>query len=143
MTTPELELEVRRASDLFYEALNRLLRGDPAPMLTVWAHGPDVISMHPFGGREMGWEQVRGVWDMWSSLTKGTIAAHEVIIRVHGEVAYTTSIEKAKLFFGKKEVTVDGRATNIFRRDNGQWRLIHHHADVTPAAQEAIRKLVG
>ena len=60
MTTLEQELEVKRASDLFYAALNRLLKGDSAPMLTVWAHGPDVTTMHPIGGREIGWEQVRG-----------------------------------------------------------------------------------
>src|SRR5437868_3544108 len=99
MTTVNQEVEVRRASDLFYEALNRLLQGDSAPMLTVWAHGPDVTSMHPFGGREVGWEQVRGVWDMWSALTKGTVTVSEVIIRIHGDIAYTMGLEKADLHF--------------------------------------------
>ena len=34
------EDEVRLASDRFYEALNRLLNGDPRPMAEVWSHGP-------------------------------------------------------------------------------------------------------
>ncbi len=33
---------------------------------------------------------------------------------------------------------LDIRATNIYRRDDGQWKIIHHHTDVDRPLQEAL-----
>jgi SnoaL-like domain len=55
--------DVRQASQQFYAALNRMRNGDAGPMTAVWAHRPDVTTMHPVGGREVGWEQIRPVWE--------------------------------------------------------------------------------
>ena len=49
------EDEVRRASEQFYAALNRMLNGDAGPLAAIWAHGLAVTTMHPIGGREVGW----------------------------------------------------------------------------------------
>jgi ketosteroid isomerase-like protein len=35
------------------------------------------------------------------------------------------------------------RVTNIHRRDGGQWKLVHHHTDVTPAMVELISRAQG
>ena len=53
------EDEVRQASEQFYAALNRTLDGDSSPMEEIWSHSSDVSGMHPFGGRMLGWEEVR------------------------------------------------------------------------------------
>ena len=58
------EDEVRQASEQFYAALNRVLEeGDAGPMEEIWPHGSDVSAMHPFGGRMLGWEEVRSSWE--------------------------------------------------------------------------------
>lgn len=44
-------------------ALNALFAGDIAPMEDVWSHGPDVMAMHPLGGRQLGWEEVKESWE--------------------------------------------------------------------------------
>jgi ketosteroid isomerase-like protein len=39
-----------------------------------------------------------------------------------------------------KPVEVSHRATNIFRREEGQWRLIHHHTDLSPQLDNVDNK---
>ena len=53
------EAEVRKASERFYLALNRMIKGDVDSMSEIWSHGAAVTSMHPIGGRQVGWENVR------------------------------------------------------------------------------------
>ena len=57
-----VEDEIRQASERFYAALNRMLKGEPGPMEEVWSQGSDATVMHPFGGRELGWDEVRATW---------------------------------------------------------------------------------
>jgi hypothetical protein len=56
------EGEVRSASQRFYSALNRMLDGDAGPLAEIWSHDATVTTMHPIGGREVGWESVGGSW---------------------------------------------------------------------------------
>ena len=58
-----VEDEIRQASERFYAALNRVINGDAGPMTEVWSHGSDVAALHPLGGRETGWEEVRASWE--------------------------------------------------------------------------------
>jgi hypothetical protein len=48
------ENDIRKASDKFYVALNRMLNGDPSLMADVWSHNSDVSTMHPIGGSQIG-----------------------------------------------------------------------------------------
>jgi hypothetical protein len=49
------EDEIRQASDQFYAALNRLVNGDPAPILGLWSQGPDVARcIRSAGARSAG-----------------------------------------------------------------------------------------
>lgn len=57
------ENDVREASKRFYAALNAMLRGQNGPMAEAWAHDPSVSTMHPIGGRETGWDQVRASFE--------------------------------------------------------------------------------
>jgi len=35
------------------------------------------------------------------------------------------------------------QATNVFRRSNGQWRLVHHHASASPTEASADEEPVN
>lgn len=136
------EDEVRRASDRFYEALNRLLNGDPAPMAEVWSRGLGVTTMHPIGGRERGWDQV---WEVWQRVAKawsnGRVTVSDLEVYVVGDLAYTTGIEHADGTLAGQAVRFDVRATNAYHREDGTWKMVHHHADAVPSAQQARRQL--
>jgi hypothetical protein len=57
--------DARKASDQFYGALNRMITGDASSMAEIWSQSATVTTMHPIGGREVGWEEVRGAWEKW------------------------------------------------------------------------------
>ncbi len=133
------EDEVRQASDRFYAALDRMLNGDAGPMSDVWSHDAGVSTMHPLGGREVGWDAVRGSWEGAANAFEG--GGHEVSdleVSVVGDLAYTTGIEHLDATVGGKSLRFDIRATNIYRREDGEWKIIHHHTDADRPLQQAF-----
>ena len=135
------EDKVAQASEQFYAALNRLLNGDAEPMMEVWSHSSDVTTMHPTGGREVGWKQVRFVWEQIAALSfGGQIAIRSPLIWVLGDLAYETGTESGELTFAGHPVFFGYRVTNIYRREDGGWKIVHHHADIDPLMVEILRR---
>jgi ketosteroid isomerase-like protein len=138
------EQQVQQASDRFYQSLNNLLGGDPSDMEKVWSHRDDVSTMHPLGGNEVGWEQVWRGWQMASqAISEGQARAHDLRVFVLGDVAYTTGMEDAHATLGGATVGFDARCTNIYRKEGGEWKMIHHHTDTSPEAVDAVKRLMG
>src|SRR5579859_7070490 len=106
------EDEVRHASDRFYAALNTMANSDASPMSAVWAHGEDVTTMHPIGQREVGWEQVRPVWEMAASaFSGGQIRMRDQLIRVGTDLAYEVGVEEGEAMLAGERVTLNQRVT--------------------------------
>jgi SnoaL-like domain len=85
------EDEVRQASEQFYAALNRTLDGDSLPMEQIWSHGSDVSAMHPFGGRMLGWDEVRDSWEQAAqAFSGGQVALGEMVVVPISEDALRT-----------------------------------------------------
>ena len=135
-----VEDEIQQASEQFYEALNRMLNGDPEPMMEVWSHGSDVATMHPLGGRETGWEEVRANWEQVAqAFSDGQVSLEDlVVVPLSEDVAYTLGTEHGQATLGEESVSIDWRVTNIYRREGGGWKMVHHHTDVSPALVEAL-----
>jgi ketosteroid isomerase-like protein len=128
------EQTIRDFVDRFYAAINQMLNGRGEPMEPLWSHGPEATVMHPDGGRQMGWEEVRGAFEGWAAaVTHGRIAPHDVSIRlVSSDVAIVTSTEAGEGTIAGERVTVDSRATLVVRRDGAGWTAVHHHVDRDP-----------
>jgi ketosteroid isomerase-like protein len=136
------EDEVRKASEQFYAALNRMLNGDAAPLADIWSHSAAVTTMHPIGGREVGWDQVRGSWEQVAQLaSEGKAKLADQIIQVAGDVAYELGVEQAQFKLAGQQVTIKQRVTNIYRREAGAWKIVHHHTDVSPAMVDLLSRL--
>ena len=136
------EDEVRDASSKFYAALNRMANGDAGPLAGVWSHSATVTTMHPIGDREVGWDQVRKSWEQVAQLSSGgQIELADQAIRVAGDLAYELGVERGRLTLAGQEVTIDHRVTNIYRREAGAWKIIHHHTDVAPAMLDVLKRL--
>jgi ketosteroid isomerase-like protein len=134
--------ECRKASEHLYDALHHMLNGDSCLMDGIWSHSPDVTTMHPVGGREVGWEKVRERWGQLAGLTKdGEIRLCDQIIRVEGDIAFEVGMEQGKVKLGGQQVTMEHRVTNIYRLEAGEWKAVHHHTDISPAMLDALHRL--
>jgi ketosteroid isomerase-like protein len=136
------EDEVRKASAQFYAALNRMLDGDMAPLEASWSHSAAVSTMHPIGGREAGWDEVRGSFAQVAKLASGGHAdLRDQSIQVAGDLAYEVGVEHGQAKLAGEQVTIEHRVTNVYRREAGEWKVVHHHTDVSPAMVDLLRRL--
>jgi ketosteroid isomerase-like protein len=136
MTT---ERAVRAASAQFYAALERMTNGDAGPMAEIWSHRDDVTTMHPIGGREVGWEAVRGSGEAVAAIAEDADVDCVCPVTFVGELAYELVTEQAAMTLGGRPVTSEFRATNVYRLEDDEWRIVHHHVD----ADEEYVEIVG
>lgn len=131
--------EVRQASDQFYAALNSMLNGDAGPMGDIWSHEDDVSTMHPLGGRELGWDAVRASWeDAADAFSSGSVTLADLVVRIVGDAAYTLGVEHVDAAVGDTRIDSEFRVTNLYRREGGAWKMVHHHTDADAATQQAL-----
>ena len=132
--------EVRQASEQFYAALNRALDGDSGPMEEIWSHGSDVSAIHPFGGRMLGWDEVRGSWEQAAqAFSGGQVTLDEMaVVPISEDAAYTLGTEHGQARIGEETVGIEWRVTNIYRRDAGGWKIVHHRTDFSKEVAQAL-----
>lgn len=139
MTTND---EVHAASDRFYSALSHMCNGDAKPMADVWSHGDGVSTMHPIGGCEVGWEQVSPPWKAVAEMSKGgEVRIDQQHIETIGDAAYEIGVEVGHIVIGGEDVKIGQRVTNVYRREGGAWKVVHHHADPSPAMLAALERI--
>jgi ketosteroid isomerase-like protein len=122
------------ANDGFYVALNTMFTGDAVPMTAVWSHARDVSYMGPNGQFETGWSAVQKNWqDEAARKLGGKVEPAEMQIVVGGDLAVVSDYEVGE------NTNADGkiaqlklRATNVFRKEGGTWKMIAHHTDTLP-----------
>ena len=120
------EAEVIEANARFYRAFEAL---DIHEMDRVWAHGPHVKCVHPGWPLLTGWDAVRESWDtIFTNTEEMRFTLSNVSAAVGGDLAWVTCTENIlSEVAGRVSVTAI-LATNLFERDGGGWRMIHHHA---------------
>jgi len=115
-----------------HAAMAKVANGDTSAVKALYAHGDDATSFYGWGGYEKGWEAVSKRWDWAGRKFKSGTVSYESVSRVEtAELAYTTDIET----FNVRVDGTDGptqwsnRVTHIFRFQDGEWRLVHRHAN--------------
>ncbi len=134
--------KVRQASQEFYAALTRMANGDASSMARVWAHSGAVTAQHPLPGRDIGWNAVcRSFAKVATLASEGKVRLKSQVIQVSGDVACELGIEVGRFKMAGKLVSIEQRVSNVYQRKRGAWKLIHHHADLSPAMIEALKRL--
>jgi len=124
---------VRAASDQFYTALNQLFTGDMAPMEALLSHRKDVTYMGPGGGFRVGWDAVRKDWASQAAMKMGgSIKPEQVKITAGSDLATVSNMEVGSVTIQGKKKAISLRATSIYRKEKGQWKMIGHHTDLIP-----------
>lgn len=138
-TTMENQQSLKAANDQLYHALNLMFKGEIEPINAVWSHSDDITYMGPFGGMHSGWNEVGTEFANVAALKiGGKISSENLEVRVLGDVGYTVCVEAGENLDSEgNPVPVNHRATNIFRKENGAWKLVHHHTDISGQLQES------
>jgi len=133
------EQGIRDTNDKFYAALNEMLAGNLELMNAVWLHADDITDMGPFGDRLVGWDAVSAEFNKEAAMKLGgKVVCKDLLVYAGTDMGYTVCVEEGENMSAEgKPVLVKFRATNIFRLENGQWKLVHHHTDLSTPLQQA------
>src|SRR3989449_3456906 len=106
----------------------------------VWLNSPDVSFVHPLG-HEHGFEQIKqNVYKrlMGETFSERKLNIHDVSVRVYGDAAWAEFYWDFAARFRKdgSPLATHGRETQIYRKEQGDWRLVHVHYSGMPAAGE-------
>lgn len=114
------------------ESVNHLINGDPTLWKENLSHNNDVTMFGVFGGHEKGWNEVgpRADWAASQFKSSGAKLKIEYLDSgVSGDLAFTVAIERAEVRVGDQNRPWALRATQIFRKEDGAWKLLHRHSD--------------
>jgi ketosteroid isomerase-like protein len=114
-----------------------LLNGDLAPWLAMWST-QEPVTLFGVDVTTHGADAVRRAFHWQASwFTGATAYSFELVAAgVSGDLAYTIAFEHASLSVGGGPVQpLTNRATQVYRREDGQWKIVHRHTDQPPIDQ--------
>ena len=119
-----------------------MYHGDPGPWMALWSRRDPVSLFGAWGPCKTGWEELsRTMRWVGTRFSAGRDSRFDIeVAQVSGDMAYSVGYEQA-------EVSIDGgpmrpwklRVTHIYRREDGQWKIVHRHADLAPEDQSPAR----
>jgi ketosteroid isomerase-like protein len=139
------DLSVREAIERLHAAMAKVAMGDTSAIKALYSHTVDATSFYGWGGYEKGWDGVARRWDWAGSQFQGGAVSYEnVTTVVTADMFFVTDIET---YSSQRMAGVEGmtgwsnRVTHVFRREDGDWRLVHRHANRFEAQFEPATRL--
>ena len=117
-----------------YEAERALHDGDAAPRRALWS-GNEPVSVLGAWRDAHGQQELDQLFTgLVNSFSDCTSYAFELqVYDVVGDMAYTVGLEHTTASVDGEPRSYTLRATQVYRREAGEWRVAHRHADtVTP-----------
>ena len=115
-----------------------LHNGDAEPRRAIWSRNDPVTVLGAWksatGQREVSdlFGELEATFSNCTSYSNEIIAA-EVI----GDMAYTAGYEHTQASINGEPRTYSLRSTQVYRREDGEWKVAHRHADTVPDAEES------
>jgi ketosteroid isomerase-like protein len=117
----------------YHRAGLEITRGNPNVYKSLWSRRDDVTLANPFGPPVRGFDEVSARLDLaaggfrdgrdWDFDNISTV--------ITPELAYTVEVERSRIRVGGSDelTAVAIRVTTVFRREDGEWKVTHRHAD--------------
>ncbi len=129
MVTPSFEEMIEKT----HRALKEFYKGDPKPYMRLFSNRTDVSLLGAFGGISVGSEEsANHATQRASYFQEGKNLSFESLVKYSkADLGYTVEVERfeAKIGGTADIVRVALRATTIFRRENGVWKVAHRIGD--------------
>ena len=134
------EAGVRRAVDQWAVVLSAMLNGDPAPLAELYSHARDVTYMGAEGTYRIGWDATYADWSAQAEKSSGgQVEAVDVHVVVSGDLAAAQHLTRGQVRQPDGQMNeTNVRESSVFRKENGAWKMIAHHADGIPYWDEAF-----
>jgi len=124
----EDKLAVLAANKAFYKAFRE---SDLDAMDTLWAKRTKVSVIHPGWNAIFGREKVMASWQHIIESGGAPIYPVQPVVLFRDSSAVVLCYEKTGTLYLV--------ATNIFVQEDGEWRIIHHHAGPAPMADKLFK----
>lgn len=127
-----------------HEAEAAFVHGDPQPRMELWSRHEPVTLFGAIGMSESGWGELSQTFTWVASrFSRVSDFRYDVeLVEVSGDMAYTLGFERFQgSVAGRPVEPVTVRVTHIYRREEGEWRIVHRHADnphQDPRHKEAV-----
>jgi ketosteroid isomerase-like protein len=103
---------------------------------TIWSHTTEVSFIYPLGTEKSYDEIMRDLYThvMGETFTARDLQIHDPKIHVYENFAWSefTWTFHATLRGNGKNITTEGRETQVYRKENGGWRIVHVHYSGPP-----------
>ena len=125
----------QEAEAAFYEAFQK---ASLEAMMAVWDNDADIICVHPNGRRLQGRTAILESWQ--HIFTSGVEMRFEICDAQYVQTALTSihTVHEYIYMNGDRRRRDPVIATNIYRLTSQGWRLILHHASLTPDTSTAV-----
>ncbi|WP_445154369.1 nuclear transport factor 2 family protein [Arthrobacter sp. Hor0625] len=123
-------------TSVLYRAEVALHNGDPGPRRAIWSRNEPVSVLGAWRNAS-GLEQVDELFAaLGQSFSDCTAYSFDLqAFDVVGDMAYTAGLEHVTASVDGEPRSYTLRATQVYRRENGEWKVAHRHGDtVNPAA---------
>ncbi|MFN2562866.1 MAG: nuclear transport factor 2 family protein [Jatrophihabitans sp.] len=104
--------------------------GDPAPRKALWSR-EDPVTLFGAAVTGRGWPELEATFD-WLGRSFSDCTSYEnelVAAGASGDLAYHVAIEHSAASVNGAPRVYELRVTTVFRREDGQWRIVHRHGD--------------
>jgi ketosteroid isomerase-like protein len=119
--------------DEYHRAGVEITNGNPEVYKSLYSRRDDVTLANPFGPPVHGWSEVSATLDRAAENYRDgeAVGFENVSMIVGGELAYTVEIESYRARVGGAEnlTPLSVRVTTVYGREDGDWRVLHRHAD--------------
>jgi ketosteroid isomerase-like protein len=124
------------------QAWQIFVTGDPGPATPLFSRRNDVTLANPWGPAVTGWPDVRKTLEAAAARFRHGHLTFDILTTfVSDDLAYHHEVERGEAMLGgRSELEPFAlRVTSVYRREDGQWRIVLRHADpiVAPRAADA------
>ena len=114
-----------------HDAITQQSQGHPEPFLELWSRADDVSIMAAVGGYQVGFDQVNKLLTAASKTQHfESWSAENLATTVGDDLAFSVELEHYGRHVDGEKEEMTLRATQIYRREGGAWKVIHRHGDV-------------
>jgi ketosteroid isomerase-like protein len=121
-----------------------LHNGDPGPRIAMWSRA-EPLTLFGAAMNGSGWDEIRPIFDALGEQFSNCVSYENEIVAAEacGDLAYIVALEHtAASINGAEPQPYVLRATTIFRREGGEWKVVHRHGDALAAdSGQAVGRL--